>query len=50
MGLKQEILKLLEENREQYLSGQEIANRLSFSRTAVWRDMRLMLFQIKDID
>lgn len=37
MGLKQEILQLLEENRDCYLSGQEIANRLSFSRTAVWK-------------
>lgn len=37
MGLKQEILKLLEENRDRYLSGQDIANQLSFSRTAVWK-------------
>lgn len=37
MGLKHEVLKLLEENREHYLSGQEIANRLAFSRTAVWK-------------
>ena len=37
MGLKHEVLRLLEENRESYLSGQEIANRLAFSRTAVWK-------------
>lgn len=50
MGLKQEILKLLEENREQYLSGQEIANRLSFSRTAVWKSIKALKEDGYEID
>ena len=48
--LKQEILKLLEENREQYLSGQEIANRLSFSRTAVWKSIKALKEDGYEID
>ncbi|MDE5978367.1 MAG: biotin--[acetyl-CoA-carboxylase] ligase [Turicibacter sp.] len=42
MGLKQEVLTLLEENREHYVSGQEIANQLSFSRTAVWKAIKAL--------
>ncbi len=37
MELKYEVLTLLRENPGEFLSGQEIANRLSFSRTAIWK-------------
>lgn len=37
MGTKEELLSLLEGSKGTYLSGEEIAQRLSVSRTAVWK-------------
>lgn len=37
MSVKQELLKYLEENRGTSVSGQELAERLSVSRTAIWK-------------
>ena len=37
MGTKQEVLSLLEEERGAYISGEDIAERLGVSRTAVWK-------------
>ena len=37
MGTKEELLTLFEDNKGAYLSGQELAGRLSVSRTAVWK-------------
>ena len=39
---KSEILELLYHNRSSYLSGQAIAERLSISRTAVWKTIELL--------
>ncbi|MDK2811588.1 MAG: BirA family transcriptional regulator [Petroclostridium sp.] len=35
--MKAQILKALKENREQYISGEELSNHLGVSRTAVWK-------------
>lgn len=40
MSVKKELLKILEKNREMDLSGQELANKLHVSRTAVWKAMK----------
>ena len=37
MELKQEVLALFMNHHDEVISGQEIANRLSFSRTAIWK-------------
>ena len=37
MGTKEKLLSLFEENRGVYFSGEEIAEKLSVSRTAVWK-------------
>lgn len=37
MATKEELLKLFENNKGVYLSGEEIAEKLSLSRTAVWK-------------
>ncbi|RVU55140.1 biotin--[acetyl-CoA-carboxylase] ligase [Anaerosphaera multitolerans] len=37
MKTKDIILKKLEENRDKYISGEELANELSLSRTAIWK-------------
>ncbi len=37
MSLKQSVLKFLEENRSVYISGQQLANELSVSRSAIWK-------------
>ena len=37
MSTKDELLKVFEENKGEYLSGEEIADRLEISRTAVWK-------------
>lgn len=37
MTVKQELLKLLEENKGEYLSGEKTAETLGVSRTAVWK-------------
>ena len=35
--MEEKVFALLRENREEYLSGEEIARRLAVSRTAVWK-------------
>ena len=40
MSTKSELLKLLESHRGEYLSGEELALRLGYSRTAVWKAMK----------
>ena len=37
MNTKEKLLGLLENNTEKYLSGEDIAETLSISRTAVWK-------------
>ena len=37
MGTKTELLKLFEKNKGTYFSGEELASRLSVSRTAIWK-------------
>ncbi len=37
MGTKEKLLSLLEGSKGAYLSGEDIAQRLSVSRTAVWK-------------
>ena len=37
MGMKENLLALLEENKGAYFSGEELARRLCVSRTAVWK-------------
>lgn len=39
MATKNEVLAVLEANRERYISGQELADTLGLSRTAVWKAM-----------
>ena len=40
MSTKSELLKLLESHKGEYLSGEELASRLGYSRTAVWKAMK----------
>ncbi|MGN0400593.1 MAG: biotin--[acetyl-CoA-carboxylase] ligase [Blautia sp.] len=40
MSTKSELLKLLESNKGTYLSGEDLAVRLGYSRTAVWKAMK----------
>ncbi len=40
MSVKSEVLNLLESSKGEYVSGQEIANRLSVSRNAIWRAVK----------
>ncbi len=42
MSTKSEVLKLLEENKGTYLSGEELAIKLNCSRTAVWKAMKTL--------
>lgn len=42
MGTKEKLLELLQENKGNYLSGEEIAQRLSISRTAVWKGVNAL--------
>ena len=40
MTTKEKLLELLEENREEYLSGEELAKTLAVSRAAVWKAVK----------
>lgn len=40
MTTKSKLLEILEQNKENYLSGNELAKRLEISRTAVWKGMK----------
>ena len=37
MGTKEKLLALFEENKGTYFSGEDIAEKLAVSRTAVWK-------------
>ncbi|MFG6114546.1 biotin--[acetyl-CoA-carboxylase] ligase [Halobacillus sp. MO56] len=37
---RQRLIKILESNRDSYLSGQELSDQLNVSRTAVWKHMK----------
>lgn len=43
MTAKDRVLKILEENRGEYISGAEIAKSLSVSRTAVWKSVNSLI-------
>ena len=40
MTIKEQILKMLEERKGEYISGEEIAEKLSVSRNAVWKGIK----------
>ncbi|MDR1692192.1 MAG: biotin--[acetyl-CoA-carboxylase] ligase [Oscillospiraceae bacterium] len=42
MAAKDHLIPLLEQNRDRFLSGQEIAKKLGVTRAAVWKAVRLM--------
>ncbi len=42
MSVKNEVLYILEQNRGESISGQELAEKLSVSRTAVWKSIKLL--------
>ncbi|KKH92434.1 hypothetical protein EO95_11655 [Methanosarcina sp. 1.H.T.1A.1] len=42
MSLKSEVLRILEENRNTAVSGQELANKLSVSRSAIWKAIQAL--------
>lgn len=42
MSTKNDVLSVLERNRERYISGQELAQALSVSRTAVWKAVKCL--------
>ena len=42
MSLKQELIRILEENRGLSVSGEEIAGALSVSRAAVWKAVQAL--------
>ena len=37
MGTKERLLSVLEQHKGEYLSGEELAERLQVSRTAIWK-------------
>lgn len=50
MSVKQEVLKMLEENRGQYFSGEDLAGRLQVSRAAVWKAIKALEAMGYEID
>ena len=42
MSTKERLLSILEENKGEYLSGEEIASRLELSRAAVWKGIQAL--------
>jgi BirA family transcriptional regulator, biotin operon repressor / biotin---[acetyl-CoA-carboxylase] ligase len=40
MGIKDQLLDILEHNRENYISGQELARELDVSRNAIWKNIK----------
>lgn len=49
MGTKTELLKLFEKNKGTYFSGEELASRLSVSRTAIWKAVNRLRVEGYDI-
>ena len=50
MGTREKLLSLLEQNRDRYLSGEEIAGLLNVSRTAVWKAVNSLRAAGWDVD
>lgn len=50
MGTKEKILSLFEENRGTYFSGEELAAKLSVSRTAIWKAVNVLRREGYEID
>ena len=50
MSVKNNVLKLLEENRGVFLSGEKMADSLKVSRTAIWKAMRALQNEGYSID
>ena len=50
MGVKEEVLRTLQENEETYISGQGLADRLNVSRHAVWKAMDKLRSEGFDIE
>ena len=50
MSVKNNVLKLLEENRGSFLSGEKMADSLKVSRTAIWKAMRALQNEGYSID
>lgn len=42
MGTKEQLLRLLEENRERYVSGAKLAQAIGVSRNAVWKGVEAL--------
>ncbi|MDV5105696.1 HTH domain-containing protein [Clostridium perfringens] len=40
MSVKESVLKILEENRERSISGEELAKHLSVSRATIWKAIK----------
>ena len=40
MSIKDQLLDILEHNRENYISGQELAEGLNVSRNAIWKNIK----------
>ena len=49
-SVKNNVLKLLEENRGVFLSGEKMADSLKVSRTAIWKAMRALQNEGYSID
>lgn len=50
MATKNKVLKFLEENRANYVSGQELANSLGLSRAAIWKSIAALKKEGYQID
>ncbi len=50
MGTKEEILTIFENNKGEYFSGEDIAEKLSVSRTAVWKAVKSLQREGYNID
>ena len=48
--MRNKILQILRESRDKYISGEEMADRLGVSRTAVWKHIKEMRAQGYDIE
>ena len=42
MSVKAEVLAILEANREEHISGEELASRLQVSRTSIWKAIKAL--------
>ncbi|KNF07823.1 bifunctional ligase/repressor BirA [Gottschalkia purinilytica] len=48
--MKEAIIRILKENEEEFISGQEISNKLNVSRTAIWKYIKLLKEEGYNID